>query len=139
MPIAAWIGFPGLLHFLNAQIITDLIQFSTAFLNQEQYGIPSRITTDQGGKNVKIWHFTEETCGKDRGSYITGSRSVHNTRIERLWRDVNTGVSSIYVSVFSDLEKQNMLDPDNDRVIFCLHYVLTYNQFQSPVLSVNME
>ena len=52
-----------------------------------------------GGENVGIWRLIEEVRGEDRHSYIAGS-SVHNTQIERLWRDVYTAVSASYVLVF---------------------------------------
>ena len=76
----------------------------------QEYGIPSRLRSDHGGENVRIWEFMEEARGHDRGSYIAGS-SVHNTQIERMWRDVYVAVSSTYVSVFTELEERNILDP----------------------------
>ena len=88
----------------------------------QEFGIPSRVRTDLGGENVRIWDFVEEIRGSNRGSYITGS-SIHNTRIERLWRDVYKAVSATYISVFDELENQNILDPLNDTDIFCLHYI----------------
>lgn len=87
----------------------------------EEYGIPSRVRSDYGGVNVGIWRFMKDVCGPNRGSYIAG-RSVHNTRIERLWRDVYT-VSSTYINVFEDMEAQNILNSDNETDLFCLHYV----------------
>ncbi len=40
-----------------------------------------------GGENVDLAHFMVLLRGEGRGSHLTG-RSVHNQRIERLWRDV---------------------------------------------------
>ena len=64
----------------------------------------------------------EENRGTGRGSYIAG-QSVHNSRIERLWRDVYRAVSSSYVRVFYDLENDGALDVDNEADLFCLHYI----------------
>lgn len=94
-----------------------------SFLNATyEFGIPSRVRSDNGGENIRIWEFMEQARGYDRGSYITGS-SVHNTRIERLWRDVYEAVTSTYIAIFSELEGQSILDPLNDTDLFCLHYV----------------
>ena len=116
-------GFSRVITFIqcsnNNRSETVLESFIKA---TQEYGIPSRLRSDHGGENVRIWEFMEEARGRDRGSYIAGS-SVHNTRIERLWRDVYVAVSSTYVSVFTELEERNILDPLNDADLFCLHYV----------------
>ena len=48
---------------------------------------------------------------------------MHNTRIERLWRDVYSQVTSTYRVVFDTLELEGVLDPINVVDLFCLHYI----------------
>ena len=116
-------GFSRLITYLkcsnNNHSSTVLDSF---ILATQRFGIPSRIRTDNGGENVKVWEFMEQNRGSGRSSYITGS-SVHNTRIERLWRDVFRSVSSSFVSVFNELENLDALNPQNEVDLFCLHRV----------------
>jgi len=51
--------------------------------------------------------------GLGRGSHMAGA-SVHNQRIERLWRDVYTQVLDPFYQEFYRLEDRNLLSPDND-------------------------
>ena len=51
-----------------------------------QFGIPSRVRSDQGGENILVAQHMHR--GDGRGSIITGA-STHNQRIERFWRDMH--------------------------------------------------
>ncbi|KAL0059103.1 hypothetical protein AAF712_014174 [Marasmius tenuissimus] len=76
------------------------------------YGVPDRLRGDHGVENVWVAAFMEFARGYGRGSYLWG-RSVHNTRIERLWVDMRANVSSTWDSRFTDLELNFGLEYQN--------------------------
>ncbi|KAL0059714.1 hypothetical protein AAF712_013510 [Marasmius tenuissimus] len=72
----------------------------------------TRLRGDHGVENVWVAAFMEFARGHGRGSYLWG-RSVHNTRIERLWVDVRINVSSTWDDRFTDLELNFGLEYQN--------------------------
>ena len=62
-----------------------------------------------------------------RGSHVQSpvltGRSVHNTRIERLWRDVHRIIGARFKEVFFTLEDSGDLEVNSDIDLWCLHLV----------------
>ena len=118
-------GFSRLLVFSKASTNNKSETVLECFLIAVgAYGLPSRVHCDKGGENVKVSEFmlNHPERGPGRGNCITG-RSVHNQRIERLWRDVFSGCVSLFYRIFYSLEDAGLLDPSNEADMFSLHFV----------------
>ncbi|XP_061197767.1 uncharacterized protein LOC133205891 [Saccostrea echinata] len=106
-------GYSRIVVFLKADINNKAKTVLQHFVNAcEQYGIPSRVRSDYGKENIMVSMFITMVNGQDRHSHITG-RSVHNQRVERLWRDVHSQVIQQYYDKFYRMEDQGLLDPEN--------------------------
>lgn len=116
-------GFSRLITYLhystNNQADTVFTLFQEAIA---KYGVPSRVRSDRGGENIDVAKFMIENQGLNRGSHIEGT-SVHNQRIERLWRDVFSYVLQLYYSLFYFLEDNGLLDCELDSDLYALHFV----------------
>ena len=120
-------GFSSTVVYLkcsnNNRAQTVLHLFTKAVFT-EGFGLPARIRTDKGVENYDVAMYM--LCHPRRGPImkpVVVGKSVHNQRIERLWRDVFEGVTSTFYSIFYQLEDSNILDPLSEEDLFCLHYV----------------
>ncbi|KAL0969694.1 hypothetical protein UPYG_G00230990 [Umbra pygmaea] len=113
-------GFSRKIFYLNAagnnKAETALGFFMDAV---QENGWPSRVRADQGVENVDIARCMFTVRGTGRGSFIAG-KSVHNQRVERLWRDVWTAVTSQYYSLLHSLEEEGFIDLSSAVHLFCV-------------------
>ena len=71
-------GYSRLITFLHCSNNNRSSTVLDCFVRAtSEYGYPSRVRTDLGGENVRVWEYMESVRGSDRNSYIAGS-SVHN-------------------------------------------------------------
>ncbi|XP_030578869.1 uncharacterized protein LOC115775474 [Archocentrus centrarchus] len=116
-------GFSRKIMYLGASS-NNLASTALAFFQAsvEKFGFPLRVRGDQGVENVDIARLMFTVRGTGRSSFISG-KSVHNQRIERLWRDLWVAVTSIYYDVLHYLEDGGFLSIGNATHLFCCHYV----------------
>ncbi|PPQ75955.1 hypothetical protein CVT26_005783 [Gymnopilus dilepis] len=74
-----------------------------------KYGWPSRVRGDFGSENNEIERLMWAKRGQLHRPYLRG-RSIHNIRIERLWRDVRKDSLEFFRRIFLFLEDNGLLD-----------------------------
>ncbi|XP_045182555.2 uncharacterized protein LOC123541208 [Mercenaria mercenaria] len=90
-------GYSRVVTFLKVALNNRSETMQQAFFSgTDAYGVPSRLRSDHGLENVGVGAFMIAHRGANRGSFISG-RSVHNQRIERLWRDLFQSCTTVYI------------------------------------------
>lgn len=116
-------GFSRLIVYLKCSTNNRASTVYELFLKAvHKYHLPSRVCSDEGGENVLVAQHMLEHRGPGRGSMLTGS-SVHNQRIERLWRDLHSGVTRLFYRLFYYLEEHELLNISDELQLYSLHYV----------------
>ena len=80
----------------------------------KEYGVPSRLRMNKGSEFSHIRTLMDELNGHNRGSHISG-RSVHNQKIERLWRDK-------FYEIFYHMEDHGIFEMGNPIHLFALYH-----------------
>lgn len=83
-------------------------------------GVPQRVYTDQGGENIGVATYMVDVRGHGHnGDTVMVGKSVHNVRIERLWREINhvTRMYKLYFHILDNQHNVNMADPGQRYVI----------------------
>lgn len=118
-------GYSRLIPFMRASTYNTSKAAACFFVEGvKNYGVPSRVRADNGTEYVDTGRFMVEVNGEDRGSFLTGP-SIHNQRIERLWRDVYMKVIDTYYKLFLYMEEEKVLDIGNDTQKWVLQFVFT--------------
>lgn len=116
-------GYSRLIVYLKCTSNIRATTVYESFLGAvRSYHLPSRVRSDQGGENVLIAQHMIENRGADRNSMIVGS-SVHNQRIERLWKDMHHCVTSLFYKLFYFMEQNDLLNHLDEKHLYALQYV----------------
>ena len=116
-------GYSRMIVYLKCSANNEASTVYALFLEAvRKFSLPSRVRSDQGGENRSVALHMIRHRGAERRSMIVGS-SVHNQRVERLWRDLFQSTIRLYYRLFHHLEARGILDPVNAIHPYCLHYV----------------
>jgi len=115
-------GFSRKVIFLKASTNNKATTVFTSFFTkvEESHEIPALISVDGGGENVLVADYMIFHLGKEALKIVS---SVHNQRIERLWRDVCEKAMIDYINLFADLRNESILDIENDQQIWLIHFL----------------
>ena len=117
-------GFSRLQMHLDISVDNLATTSLTHFLkSMKEFGIPSRIRVDGGKEYNHAEKFMNDIVGRQRERRCIRGKSVHNTRIERLWRDAREKVIDKYRSIFIHMENKKILDINVDVQMYSLHFV----------------
>ena len=88
----------------------------------QHFHSPRMVRCDHGTENVAVARWMLNRYGVTTNPVLTGL-SVHNQRIERLWKDVNNYIVQYFKNVFYYYESLNLLDPVDEINLLALHLV----------------
>ncbi|KAK0136930.1 hypothetical protein N1851_026900 [Merluccius polli] len=116
-------GKSRLITYINCSTDNTALTVLTYFVAATcVYGLPSRVRSDHGGENTLVALLMNLLQGQGHVRHITG-RSVHNQRIERLWRDVFQQVVHYFYQLFYSFEDEQILNPDDNAQKMALQVV----------------
>jgi hypothetical protein len=116
-------GYSRCITYLKCDTNNEAATVLTFFQDAVQrFSVPIRIRCDHGTENIHVARWMLDRYGTASNPVLTGL-SVHNQRIERLWRDVGDAFVRYYKSLFYFMEENNILDPLNEIHLYALHYI----------------
>ena len=116
-------GYSRLIMYLKASTNNRATSVLSAFTEAvNEFGLPSHVRVDAGGENILVAQYMlqhPERASNQRCVII--GRSVHNQRIERLWRDLYSSCICFFYSFFYFLEDLSLLDCNNPVDLYIMH------------------